>query len=269
MNISRRLLALSLSLFSFAAMAAGGMQAAGQGIDGDGLEGYFWYDDVAISLGASALLVPEYQGASRYEVTGFPLIDLDYKKILFLSTQRGLGVQGRLGHFVMGTRLTYDFGRDNEDYIKYMSNLAGSVDAGVFARLLFEPWVINVDAQTAITQQGHNGTFGGLSLAYFYQRVPYWEFLTRAGVGYADSNYMNAYFGVTHGEANKTGFDPYQPGGGFKDVNAAFTATFVGIKNWKILSTLGASMLGDKPSESDVVQARMQYRLMLGLLYVF
>jgi outer membrane scaffolding protein for murein synthesis (MipA/OmpV family) len=269
MKLFRHLLALTLSLCSFGAMAAGGMAAAGQGIDGDGLEGYFWYDDVAISLGASALVVPQYQGASNYEFTGFPLIDLDYKKILFLSTQRGLGVQGRVGPLVVGTRLTYDFGRDNENYIKYMSNLAGSVDAGLFARLIFGGWAINLDGQSAITQQGHNGTFGGVSLAYFYRDLPFWEFLTRGGVGFADANYMNAYFGVTQGEANKTGFAPYQPGGGYKDANFAFTATYTGIKHWKILSTAGVSVLGDKPKESDVVRATTQYRLMLGLLYVF
>jgi len=269
MNLSRRLLALALSLFAFGAMAAGGIQAAGQGIDGDGLEGYFWYDDVAISLGAAALVVPQYQGASNYEFTGFPLIDLDYKKFLFLSTQRGLGIQGKIGPLVLGTRLMYDFGRENENYIKYMNYLAGSVDGGIFARLVFEPWVINLDAQTAISQQGHTGTFGGLSVAYFYRNIPFWEFLGRGGIGFSDSNYMNAYFGVTEGEANRTGFAPYQPGGGYKDVNAAFTATYTGIKHWKILSTVGAAMLGDIPSDSDVVRARMQYRFMLGLLYVF
>jgi outer membrane protein len=248
---------------------AAGMQGAGQVIDDD-LEGYFWYDDVAISLGASAMFVPEYIGSSTYEFTGFPLVDLDYKHILFLSTQRGLGVQFKPFHpLVIGTRLLYNFGRDNQDHVKEMSNLAGSLDGGVFARLLFGSWVVNADAQTAISQQGHTGSYGGLSLAYFYQRIPYWEFLTRGGVSMANHKYMNAYFGVTPGEAVNTGFDAYQPNGGFNSGNVAFTATFVGIKNWKILSTVGATLLGDKASDSDVVQSRMQYQAMLGLLYVF
>lgn len=264
----RLILTMTLSLFSATAVCAG-LQAAGQGIDED-LEGYFWYDNVSISLGAGALVVPQYQGSSQYELTGFPLIDLDYKRFLFLSTQRGLGVQFKpFNPLVLGTRLLYDFGRDNQAHVEDMNNLAGSIDGGVFARLLFEPWVINADFQTAISQQGHQGSYGGVSLAHFYQRVPYWEFLTRVGATMASGNYMNAYFGVTPGEAVNTGFDAYEPGGGFKDVNAAFTATFVGIKNWKILSTVGAAALGNKASNSDVVQARMQYRGMVGVIYVF
>lgn len=267
-TLSHYLLMAALTLVAGTAFSAG-IQAAGQGIDED-LEGYFWYDDVAISLGASAMVVPEYTGASAYEFTGFPLVDLDYKRILFLSTQRGLGVQFKpFNPLVIGTRLLYNFGRDNEGYIKEMNNLAGSLDGGVFARLLYGSWVINADAQTAISQQGHTGSYGGLSLAYFYTRITYWELLARGGVSFANHKYMNAYFGVTPGEAVNTGFDAYQPNGGFNSGNVAFTATFVGIKNWKILSTVSASMLGDKASNSDVVQSRMQYMGMLGLLYVF
>lgn len=256
------------SFFSVAALTAG-MQSAGQAIDED-LEGYFWYDNVSVSLGASAMVVPLYSGASNYEFTGFPLVDLDYKKFLFLSTQRGLGVQFKpFNPLVLGTRLLYNFGRDNQDHVKYMSNLAGCIDGGVFARLLFGSWIVNGDFQTAISQQGHQGSYGGLSLAYFYTRVPYWEFLTRGGLTFGSGNYMNAYYGVTEGEAVRTGFDPYEPGAGFNAGNVAFTATFIGIKNWKILSTVGMGALSNKAADSDVVQARMQYMASLGAVYVF
>ena len=43
-------------------------------------------------LGALGALKPNYKGSNQYEVSGFPFIDIKYKKIFFLNFREGLGI---------------------------------------------------------------------------------------------------------------------------------------------------------------------------------
>ena len=43
-------------------------------------------------LGGLGALKPKYKGSNQYEVSGFPFIDIKYKKIFFLNFREGLGI---------------------------------------------------------------------------------------------------------------------------------------------------------------------------------
>lgn len=248
---------------------ANSVQAAND-VMGDPLEDYFWYQDFGVAIGAGGGFMPEFPGANSYTFSALPVVDINYKRNFFLSTQRGIGAQiSPIEHVVMGARVTYDFGRENEDYLQNMNDLSGSVDGGVFLRLMYKPWAWNIDAQTALTSTGHQGSYGGTSLAYEYQYSKDWQLLTRVGASFADDNYMQAYFGVTKEEALNTGFKAYAPSGGFKDADVAVSLTYLGLENWLLFSTVSAGLLGNIPADSDVVQTRMQYKVLFAGSYVF
>jgi MipA family protein len=269
MNNLKNYIKLLFLLLFFKTVHANPLQAGNDTI-GDPLEDYFWYQDFNYSIGAGAGFVPEFPGANTYTFSALPVIDLNYKRSLFLSTQRGIGGEFQaFDHVTMGARVLYDFGRDNEDYLENMNDLPGSIDGGIFIQLKYAPWVLNLDAQTALNSAGHKGSYGGVSLGYEYQYNKDWQFLPRAGISFADDNYMRAYFGVTPQEAAATGFSVYEPGGGFKDADFAFSTTYTGFESWRIFGTLAAGMLGNEAAESDVVQIRMQYRIFLAGVYIF
>lgn len=248
---------------------ANSLQSAGSAT-GDPLENYFWYQDVKMAVGVGAGYAPQFSGSDSYRFLAAPFIDLTYKHFLFLSTQRGLGVQFRpIRPVAMGARLLYNFGRDNEGHIKKIKDLPGSLDAGVFLRFILPAsFIFNMDAQTALTQGGHKGTYGGMSLAYQYRLGQNWELLPRVGASFANHHYMKAFYGVAESEALASGFEAYNPQGGFKDADIALATTFLGIKNWRLFFTVGAGLLGDIPSESDIVETNLQYRTFVGASYI-
>jgi outer membrane scaffolding protein for murein synthesis (MipA/OmpV family) len=229
-----------------------------------------WTDDIDAELGVGAAMFPWYMGSSDYRVLPWPIVDLSYKKFLFLSSTQGLGVRTLLGkQLIVGARLLYDQGRPNKKHARHMKNLAGSIDGGVFARYMILPWYIMADVQTAISNQGHNGTYGSLGAGYIYEINYNWEVNTRGAITIANERYMDSYFGVSRGEAVNTGFDEYSPDGGVRDFNIATVLSYYGIQNWRIFGSVGASVLFKEAGNSELVQDQLQWRLFLGASYKF
>ncbi len=233
-------------------------------------QGHAWQEDVEAELGAGMAVFPWFMGSDEYRVLPIPVIDLSYKKYLFLSTTQGLGLRAMLApNFIVGARFLYDYGRPQHGHAKDMGSLPGSLDAGVFARYLILPWYINGDVQTAVTTAGHEGTYGSLGAGYIWEINYNWELNTRGSVTLADENYMDAYFGVDAADAAKTGFAQYEPNGSIRDFSGSTVISFFGIKQWRIFSSLGASILFKEAGDSDVVQDQLQWRFMIGATYKF
>lgn len=222
------------------------------------------------SIGLGATVMPEYMGASSYQILPLPTIDAVYKKILFISGTRGIGLQYRTpDNIIVGTRFLYTQGRNNTGKIKNMENLAGSWDGGIFMNYLYGPLFITSDLVAAISQQGHSGAYASLGAAYKLMPSPAWELIPRAGVTYGSSQYMNAYFGVTPSEAAATGFAVYDPGAGFRDISLGLIANYLGLKHWRLYVSGGVNFLLPDANKSAVVSSSDQYRMMTGFAYLF
>lgn len=222
------------------------------------------------SAGLGAVVSPEYMGASSYQVLPMPTIDVTYKKMLFISGTRGIGLQYRTANnIIVGTRFLYTEGRNNTGKISQMNNLAGSFDGGIFMNYLYGPLFITSDLVAAISQQGHSGSYAAVGVAYKFQPAPAWELIPRAGTTFGSSQYMNAYFGVSSSEAVATGFSTYDPGAGFRDISLGLIANYLGMRHWRLYVSGGVNFLLKDANRSDVVSSSDQYRAMTGFAYLF
>ena len=62
---------------------------------------------VARQLRRRGRLAPEYPGSKDYELVGLPMVDIEWRDTVFLSTQRGFGAYFRTTRqFRAGARLT-------------------------------------------------------------------------------------------------------------------------------------------------------------------
>ena len=62
----------------------------------------------SIMFGGLGAMKPKYKGSNQYEISGFPFIDMRYKKIFFLNYLDGLGVNVLYApNFRFGVALNY------------------------------------------------------------------------------------------------------------------------------------------------------------------
>ncbi len=216
-----------------------------------------WNYNFGVGFGTA----PGYFGDKDYDTHLSPLIDIDWRQRIFLSTQRGLGaVLFRSSSFRMGSRLTYDQGRDNGDsaFIRRLPDVDPSVEAGLFFENYSAGWRLWGDARKGLQSEGHNGLVGSLGVDRAGRISERASIVAGASVTAASKRYNDAYFGVPR---NTAGFAVagFTPEAGVRDVGAHVNLIFQVTD--QIYFTVDATlnlMLGD-PSKSPIVREDLPF----------
>ncbi len=151
-----------------------------------------WRGNFGVGVG----LAPDYPGSKDYELVGLPMVDIEWRETVFLSTQRGFGAYLRTTRqFRAGARLTYDRGRDNQanERLRNLPDIDPSVEAGVFFEYYTKAWRFTGDVRKGITD-GHEGVIVSGSAALGGRISERASFIFGGNLHFADSDYMDAYF---------------------------------------------------------------------------
>ncbi len=223
----------------------------------------------SLTLGALGAANPDYEGSNDYGFLGAPLIDLRYRDLFFLSSRDGLGVSViRVGGFSAGPLLRYRFGRDQDDNdaLRGLGDVGGTVEGGLFARYQAGPWVALVNAAQGLNGGGHRGATVHASLGYGGRLAEDWRFSLGPSVTWASGNYMQTYFGIDQQQSANSGYAVYDADAGFKDVG------FGGTVSWRFWRTAAVTaiaevkqLLGDAADSPIVDQAGSATQAFVGL----
>ncbi len=228
-----------------------------------------------ISVGPAAIFQPRYDGADSYHVLAGPSIDIRYSDRFFLSTGEGLGVNVLTGpNWRMGMALAYDLGRrgaDDEDHLNGMGNINAAPSAHLFGEYVISksfPLVIRADLRRDFG--GDNGWVGSLG-AYMPMPGSSQTFTWFAGptVTFADSHYMNAWFGVSPVQAARSGYAPYQASAGLKSAGLGIAATWMPAKHWYVTGNVAFQQLFGSAEHSPITQTVGSEAVELSVAYRF
>jgi outer membrane scaffolding protein for murein synthesis (MipA/OmpV family) len=216
-----------------------------------------WNYNFGVGFGTA----PSYFGDKDYETHLSPLIDIDWRQRIFLSTQRGLGaILFRNSSFRLGSRLTYDQGRDNGDssFIRRLPDVDPSFEAGLFFENYSAGWRLWGDARKGLQSDGHNGILGSLGVDRAGRISERASLVAGASVTAANKRYNDAYFGVPR---NTAGFVAagFTPEAGIRDIGAHVNLIFQVTD--QIYFTVDATLnllLGD-PSKSPIVREDLPF----------
>lgn len=210
----------------------------------------------SLTIGAIGAVRPDYEGSDDYGFLGAPLIDLRYRDTVFLSSRDGLGVTAlRIGGFTAGPLLRYRFGRDQDDNdaLRGMGDVGGTVEAGGFLRWQEGSWVLAVNAAQGINGGGHRGATVFASLGYGGRLAERWRFSLGPSVTWASGNYMESFFGVTPDQSRRSGYAVYSPGAGVKDVGFGGTLTWRVTEQAALTAIAEVKELLDEAADSPLV----------------
>lgn len=225
MRIVRKIpLALAAGLISVSAAQAG----EGSWLSGD------WY----LTLGATGLVAPNFEGGKRYMFSAQPIISLGKVGPEARFTSRNDNISLALiddGAVRAGLTGKFIFSRESKDELKGLDPVRFGGEAGGFFEFYPLDWV-RARAELRHGIRSHNGLVADIAADAFYDITPTVRISGGPRVSFASSDYFDAYYGVNAKEAAASGLSEYHPGGGLKSTGLGGAIT------WKVTEPMTASV---------------------------
>ncbi|MGB0683435.1 MAG: MipA/OmpV family protein [Magnetovibrionaceae bacterium] len=230
------------------------------------------FEDWDFTVGAGAMVVPEYRGGGTDDVTvrPLPLIRIDYKDVAFLDVQEGLGWNAlNLKNYKAGPLVRYYFGSD--DMPAGIDEVDPGVQVGGFFNFMFERWKFDVTALQAVSgsSEGFRGDFG---VTYGTKINQDWVFTARLGTTFMNGNELATYYGIKDKEEVQSGLSKYTPDYGFENVGLTFTLRYQ-IEPWLSATFIGGyDYLLPEAADSPIVKtvgSEHQYKAGTGIAFHF
>jgi outer membrane scaffolding protein for murein synthesis (MipA/OmpV family) len=234
-----------------------------------------WYESASrqaaewnVILGGGFRVEPKFEGASDVKVMPIPMFSADFGEYISVDPRgltlnawerQGLSVKGRLG---------YDLGRDADDD-EHLRGL-GDVDAG--AVLGFDlaydlaPLALNVSLDKTVG--GSDGFTAKFGAAYSLQFDSF-QFSFGPSITWADSNYMESYFGVTDRQSQGSGLSRFDADAGIKRVDLEVSGLYFIDDHWVVRGEVGLGYLVGDAADSPISQENLQPSTMFILGYKF
>lgn len=223
----------TIPLFVASALFAVPAANAGEGswISGD------WY----LTLGATGLIAPNFEGGKRYMLSAQPIISLGKAGPEARFVSRNDNISLALiddGSVRAGLTGKFLFSRDSKDELKGLDPVRWGGEAGGFFEFYPFDWM-RARAELRHGIRAHDGFVADVAADAFYDVTPTIRVSGGPRVSFASAGYFDAYYGVNAKEAAASGLSEYDPGGGLKSVGLGGAIT------WKVTDPITASLFGE------------------------
>jgi outer membrane protein len=211
------------------------------------------------AVGAGALMLPEYEGATKLRLLPLPAISVTWRNTVFLNIDDGLGVYAvNNDRFTLGGGVTYGIGRseDRGPRLRGMGDIRDAARPRVFGRVYAGP--AYVGASISRDLGGSDGLLGDLAVGLSTRLSSRLQLRFGASASFADGKYMRAFFGVSPEQAARSGLPAYAPNAGVKRADATAGLTFALSRHWSIGANAGIGRLLGDAARSPVVERKWQ-----------
>ena len=240
-----------------------------------GLDAIFGAGDFNLAVGGMAIVLPRYEGSKHYRAVGIPYVipaGIDDGKGRI--TARGLDdirfrafdYQG----FEFGPLAGWRVGRreNDADHLAGLGDIHGGVVVGGYAGYHIGWLMPFVSYHHQVTGDDTGGVLR-FGVEGIKEVLPGLRLTGIAGASYAESTYMELFFGVTAAQSAASGLPVFNAGAGIKDLYLDLTADYQIDDHWSLkLGGRYARLLSDA-ANSPVIETRDQFQAMIGVSYKF
>ncbi len=230
-----------------------------------------------VSLGLGIGVTPVYEGSTHYLAPPIPMVAISWRDTVSLGID-GLSLNRKTEGFRYGVGLTYDpgrkedgkniFGMSSGDHrLEGLSDIKAAMGLKAFASYVVHPFqqipLVVLDASvTKLTGRNNNGVLVQVALSMPYQLGQNWRLTPKISTTWANSQYMEDYFGVTPEQAALSRFSIYNAKAGMKDAIIGLKVTYSIDKHWfvsgngqvkKLLSDAASSPISATNINSSLV----------------
>ena len=226
--------------------------------------------ETAIRVGAVAVVGQSYQGSSDLKVSAVPGIFLQATNGLFADPLNGIGYsfepQGGLQY---GLRVNLETGRSVESTLPGFEKIKARANPGVFANYAVDDKLTLRSALRLGMGEGADGSLLHLGGSYKVFQAGFFGVSLNASLKYADSNYMQSYFGVSPAQSAASALKAYQPSAGFASAKVGLTAGTPLSREIFVFANLSLQRLLGDAANSPLVSKKMQPTAFIGGVYSF
>lgn len=226
--------------------------------------------DWKVTLGAGALVMPEYDGSDEFTVYPIPYFSITWKDLVFLNLERGLGVYAyRDDRFQLGVSVGYARGRaeDSSDRLRGLGDIDDAARGNLFARYSLGSLSLGLDLT-----QDFGGTDGfqirpNIGLNYALSKKV--RLSPEVSVTWANDDYMQSYYGISPAQASRSGLQRFDAEAGFRRAEIRIAATWDITDRWFTTANVGFGYLLGDAADSPITDSRFQPSIGLFVGYKF
>jgi outer membrane scaffolding protein for murein synthesis (MipA/OmpV family) len=228
-----------------------------------------------ITLGAYAVVSPDFEGSSSYGVGGRPIFGIrraGSREWLALPND-GIDIEVfETDRFRAGPVAALRFNRDTDRTVRGFERVGGkdgidiAVEAGVFAELWpHNSWRTRVELREGVV--GAGGLVADFSTDLVWRPGP-WTFATGPRLTIADERYVEARFAVAPHQVTPT-LPLHQTSAGVTSVGFGFTAIYDWNERWRSRAYVEYERLVGDAGSSPLVESQDQVRFGIGTSVTF
>lgn len=209
----------------------------------------------SVVIGGGGAYAPDYEGSDDYEFQPFPFASIVYDDFIFVE---GMSLGANLLNYEglkAGPIARYAGGRDEDDNdaLDGLGDVGDSIELGGFLKYELGIW----SAAMTVTQDvagGHEGMLAEMSTGVAMPLSESMSSSIEASATWADSNYMDAFFGVSGRQALKSGYSRHEAEAGFKDVGIAVGLNYMITETVTVSGRAGYKKLLGDAADSPIVK---------------
>jgi outer membrane scaffolding protein for murein synthesis (MipA/OmpV family) len=226
--------------------------------------------ETAIRVGAVVTTGPRYQGASEQKASAVPGIFIQASNGLFADPLNGIGyVFAPAGDLQYGLRVNVETGRSVDDALPGFEKVKARLNPGAFANYVVNDKLTLRSALRLGMGDVADGSLLHLGASYKVLQAGFFSMTLNASLKYADSNYMQTYFGVSPLQSSASGFKTHQPSAGFVASKVGVTAATPLSREVFVFANVSAQRLMGDAANSPLARQKTQPSAFLGAVYSF
>ncbi len=228
------------------------------------------------SFGAGVAFAPDYEGSSDYSSVVIPFGMAKFDNGMYVRLE-GPYARANLipGSWVswLEAGLSYNYrpsrSRVDNDQVSAMKNISDANELGAFVGVNYNNWYARLEYLEDVGN-AYNGWTTELKAGYNWIIDPKWRMLISGRATYANSDYMDTYFGVNPANVLSSGLPLYAADSGVKDAGVELRLSW---NFWNQFSALGildyARLLNDADESSPVTNEGSANQFIGGLVLLY
>ena len=208
-------------------------------------------------IGAGALGTTRYQGSDEQRTLFVPVIEYQWANGWFAGFGNGVGYNfSKDSALQYGLRLTFDRGREESETtaLSGMGDIKAKGEAGGFFNFNFASGVSLTSSLRSGSGNDNNGTIVDLGVAYSTKLNDRLRLSTGVTASWANSSYMQEYFGVTPAQSRSSRYAVYTPNASLRDTRLRIGLTYEVSPRISVTAGLTSSSLSDEAKRSPLVR---------------
>jgi outer membrane protein len=222
-------------------------------------------------VGLAAIGSYEYVGSDETRNAWLPVFDYEWANGWFAGVN-GVGHQWTSGDSLKyGVKLGYDSGREESrsTALKGLGNVDASAEVGGFVQYALGKGFAAKTGVRVGSGVDNKGALWDVGVDYGTALGANWRLGAGLSATYANSDYLQSYFGVTAKQALASGYRVYTPSAGLRDVAVKVSLTYMVTPTVALTGVVSNSTLMGDAKDAPMVRKTSATTGLLALTYAF